>query len=152
MDMTFQRLFELNPHESSPYWKGQLDEEAAMWETSGERCNTRRTCASYKKHMKMLDLLITLGMPFELLFTIAPKIELEIQLRNEGKLKTQQDSVAFKGMHTKEEWRARDKARQACCGYTQIQQGEKNYICRNTFKCFKRNGGTDKTMAMPLPK
>ncbi|KAL7530024.1 LOW QUALITY PROTEIN: hypothetical protein ACHAXR_004203, partial [Thalassiosira sp. AJA248-18] len=53
--MMFHRIFETAEYESSPKWKGDIDDEALMWEGGGsrERCRMRAASA-YVEQMKML--------------------------------------------------------------------------------------------------
>jgi hypothetical protein len=73
-----KRIFDLSQYESDPRWKGDIDASDYAYEGSRVRCQMR-AAASFKEQMKMLDFLVDLGFPFELLFPIEPRIEDNLQ-------------------------------------------------------------------------
>lgn len=133
LNLVFERIIGTSPYESSPFWKGDIDEDALMW-AGGSRNRCRmRSAASYKEQMKMLDILIELGFPFKLLFNTEPNIELERKLREEKKLETNEDYRAFKKMQSKEEMKALDRAFGYCSAYNDMQRKEPDQLYLHDF-------------------
>ncbi|GFH47473.1 hypothetical protein CTEN210_03948 [Chaetoceros tenuissimus] len=88
----FKTLFLVSDYPRPP-WDGE--DEDMFFLSSGQRRK-----ASYKAKMKMLDLLISLGFPFELFFPTEPLFEKEELVRKNGKLQenTQEWSEYFNGL------------------------------------------------------
>mmetsp|Transcript_41200 Transcript_41200/g.67638 ORF Transcript_41200/g.67638 Transcript_41200/m.67638 type:complete len:558 (-) Transcript_41200:199-1872(-) len=119
----FKRIFDADEYASLPKWAGDIEEEDLMWESRHDKCRMRAESA-YKVQMKMLDLLIHLGFPFELFFPTEPPVELEARLRKEKKLKTRQECNDFRKSLSKEQAKAREVAYLACSAYNSIQESE----------------------------
>ena len=81
----FKTLFLVSDFPRPP-WDGDIDEEEDMFFLSSGQIRKARAKASYKSKMKMLDLLISLGFPFELFFPTEPLFEKEELVRKNGKL------------------------------------------------------------------
>ena len=120
MDRIFHRLFDAHEFESSPKWRGEIDDEDMMWESRRERYRMR-AAAAYTEQMKMLDLLISLGLPFSLLFPVQPPIEREEELIKDKKLETRDQCKAYMRNMDKEERKARELVYEACSAYNSLQ-------------------------------
>ena len=123
MDRIFHRLFDANEFESSPKWRGAIYDEDMMWESRRERYRMR-AAAAYTEQMKMLDLLISLGLPFSLLFPVQPPIEMEEALIKDKKLETREECKAYMRSMDKGERKARELVYEACSAYNSLQSEE----------------------------
>ncbi|KAL7536910.1 hypothetical protein ACHAWF_005602 [Thalassiosira exigua] len=127
MRMIHKRIFDLSEYESSPQWRGDLDDVDLEFCGSRERCRLRAS-AAYKEQMKMLDLLISLGFPFSLFFDSEPPIEREEQFKKDKKLETREQCKAYMRNMDKAEREARDMMYQCCSAYNFVQAaGEDDY-------------------------
>ena len=90
----FSRIFDLSQYESDPMWKGELRFEDYMWENSRVKCQMRAASA-YKEQMLMLDHLIELGFPFELLFPTEPGVDELERLHQNKQLETRQQNREY---------------------------------------------------------
>lgn len=94
------------------------------WETGSRgRCRLRAS-AAYKVQMAMLDFLISLGLPYSVLFPTDPGIEREEELRKEKKLETREECKAYMRNMDKDQRKAREVMYQACSAYNSIQESE----------------------------
>ena len=96
-----------------------------MWESSRERCRLRSKSA-YEVQMKMLDLLISLGLPFDLFFPVdlQPQLELQEKLRKEKKLETNEQCREYDKSLGREIRKAMSDAYSACSAYNSLQSTE----------------------------
>ena len=74
--------------------------------------------------MKMLDLLISLGLPFSLLFPVQPPIKMEEALIKDKKLETREECKAYMRSMDKGERKARELVYEACSAYNSLQSEE----------------------------
>jgi hypothetical protein len=118
MPVILKRIFEISLSETSPKWT-DIDEEELIFENSIHRRYSR---ATYKLQMKMLDLLINLGLPFELLYPVEPPIERDVQFFKEVERHTSDQIRAHLTSFSKEEQLAMKRAGQACTGYSLVER------------------------------
>ncbi len=83
--------------------------------------------------MEMLDLLISLGFPYELFFPTEPPIEREKKLLEEKKLETRQQRREYEKSLSKEERKAMEDACRACSAYNSIQMTEPEMLTLEDF-------------------
>lgn len=152
MPMIIRRLFEESEYESHPKWMGDYDEEELLYEGSRGRCRIR-AAAAYEVQMAMLDVLISLGLPFSILFPTDPGIEREEALRKDKKLETKAECKAFMRNMNKDERKARGVIHQACCAYNSLQTSEPETLTIGDFyrKLKARWDGQESTQTDRLP-
>ena len=131
--MIIQRLFDESEYESHPKWMGDYDEEDLFY-AGGSRGRCRlRASAAYKVQMSMLDVLISSGLPYSVLFPTDPGIEKEEELRKEKKLETREECKAYMRNMDKDQRKAREVMYQACSAYNSIQESEPETLTMGDF-------------------
>lgn len=131
--MIIQRLFDESEYESHPKWMGDYDEEDLFY-AGGSRGRCRlRASAAYKVQMAMLDVLISCGLPYSVLFSTDPGIEREEELRKEKKLETRAECKAYMRNMDTDQRKAREVMYQACSAYNSIQESEPETLTMGDF-------------------
>ena len=152
LPMIIRRLFDDSEYESHPKWMGDYDEEELLYEGSRGRCRIR-AAAAYEVQMAMLDVLISLGLPFSIMFPTDPGIEREEALRKDKKLETKAECKAFMRNMNKDERKARGVIFQACTAYNSLQTSEPETLTMGDFyrKLKARWDGQESTQLDRLP-
>ena len=117
----FSRIFDLSQYESDPMWKGELRFEDYMWENSRVRCQMRAASA-YKEQMLMLDHLIELGFPFELLFPTEPRVDELERLHKNKQLETRKQNREYMLSLSKIDRLALESVTDMTSSYNYVQQ------------------------------
>ena len=151
--MIIQRLFDESEYESHPKWMGDYDEEDLFY-AGGSRGRCRlRASAAYKVQMAMLDVLISNGLPYSVLFPTDPGIEREEELRKEKKLETREECKAYMRNMDKDQRKAREVMYQACSAYNSLQESEPETLTIGDFykKLKSRWDGQESVQTDRLP-
>ena len=118
MKTIFDTIFKYEDFPRHP-WNGFVDGEDGR--------------ASYEPKMKMLDLLISLGFPFELFFPVEPSYLKAERLQKEGKLRTPEECEEFEQSLSKTEKKVNQRLYYATCSYNEIQRYEKDTVSMADF-------------------
>lgn len=118
-----KRIFELAEYEDNPRWSGGLLEEDYAFESSRMR-RRMRSAAAYKEQMKMLDCLIDLGLPFELLFPTEVKVDELDELHKAKKLETRKQNRDYMRSLSRKDREAIDLAVEMSSSYNSLKNSE----------------------------
>ncbi|GFH47479.1 hypothetical protein CTEN210_03954 [Chaetoceros tenuissimus] len=127
----FDTIFKVEDYPKPP-WDGFVDEEDLLCQPDSEIKRIRGK-ASYELKMKMLDLLISLGFPFELFFPVEPSYLKAEKLQKEGKLRTPEERQEFEQSLSKTEKKVNERLYYATCSYNEIQRYKKDTVSMADF-------------------
>ena len=122
----FETIFKVQNYPKPP-WDGEVEEDDFLSERELERK------ASYASKMKMLDLLISLGFPFELFFPTEPTCEYVEQQRKAGKLLSREEIEDYQWSLTRDQRKANERLYNACSSYNEIQTSKSERLSANDF-------------------
>lgn len=122
----FETIFEVQNYPKPP-WDGVVEEDDFLSERELERK------ASYASKMKMLDLLISLGFPFELFFPTEPTCEYVEKQQKAGKLLSREEIKDYQWSLTRDQEKANERLYNACSSYNKVQTSKAERLSANDF-------------------